>query len=704
MPADNAPLNNPASASAPPRAPATRLRCEGCGVEVRAVGWKPGMPAACKKCGKAMHPASNAPTISVADATANTLRPEAPDPLVGRSLGGCRISRKIGSGGMGAVYEGLHIGLDKKVAIKILPPEFTTHATALERFQREARAAAKLEHANIVQVLNVGNEGGYNFIVMQFVEGESLGKLVSRRRSVPWLEALKFVRDAARGLVSAHAAGVVHRDIKPDNILIAKDGVAKVADFGLARTLDSNVSLSTTGQIMGTPDYMSPEQAQAQKIDGRSDVYSLGATFYFLLSGKKPFHADTPLAIIMKHVSEAPRPLREINAEIPAAVANVISKMMAKKPEDRFPDCAAVVAALDELERGGTPVSSGSLPSVPSPGGLSQVILQPESSARGLLFVGAGIAGVLLFAVIVVAMVKSRREVPAAPARPPEATPAVGAGPAPDPPTTDKKVLDLYRTLTESIAAREWRQATDALKSLRMLSETPAYKSIEADVLQHADQIRIHVERVASGVLTDLPGGAERYTFEFDGREGEADFLETRLWSRGMRPMENGFLVGNGFVAPKGGVAMLDGTLRARMRFIERAKRVKDKPGGNKPRIEEALRSEAWFGFRVQESGVGWVAGVEDEDGDRVRAVIQHLTQSKPLPKTEEIKAAEIPLAGDVLFDIAVTFKGKHISMSVNDKEVVAVDDAWVSEPGNLVFHARGPGVKIDRLVFERSK
>ena len=661
------------------------------------------MPAHCKKCGKAMHPASNAPTISVTEATANTLRPETPDPLIGRSLGGCKISRKIGSGGMGAVYEGLHIGLDKKVAIKILPPEFTTHATALERFQREARAAAKLEHANIVQVLNVGNESGYNFIVMQYVEGESLGKLVSRRKSVPWQEALKFVRDAARGLASAHAAGVVHRDIKPDNILIAKDGVAKVADFGLARTLDSSVSLSTTGQIMGTPDYMSPEQAQALKIDGRSDVYSLGATFYFLLSGKKPFHADTPLAIIMKHVSEAPRPLREINADIPLAVENVISKMMAKRPEDRFPDCIAVVAALDELERGGTPVSSGSLPSVPSPGGASQVILQPESSARGLLFAGAGIAGVLLFAAIVVAMVKSRHEVSAPK---PEGNPEkiAGSGEPAAQAGSEKQVLEFYRTLTESVSAHRWADASNALKSLQALASTASYKAIEADVAQQAVLIRTHDARVASGVLSDLPGGGERLTFEFDSREAETDCLELRLWSRGMNRAENGFLVGNGYVAPRNGVAAQDGVLRARLRFIERAKRIKDKPVGPKGRLEDALRPEALFGFRLQESGIGWVAGVEDQDGDRVRAVIQHLTQSKPTPKTEEVKAAEVVLSGDAFFELAVTVKGNHVALSVNDKEVAAVDDSWVPQPGTVVFHARGTGVKVDRLVFERSK
>ncbi|MCE9582840.1 MAG: serine/threonine protein kinase, partial [Planctomycetes bacterium] len=200
-------MPNPSAAAS---VPTTRLKCAACGVEVRAVGWRDGMAAKCKKCGGAMRPVSTSPG---SDATLRTIPL---DPLIGKSLGGCRISRKIGSGGMGAVYEGKHLGLDKTVAIKILPPEFSSHATAIERFQREARAAAKLEHANIVQVLNVGQENGLNFIVMQYVEGESLGKLVSRRKALPWREALKYVRDAARGLASAHAAGVVHRDIKPD--------------------------------------------------------------------------------------------------------------------------------------------------------------------------------------------------------------------------------------------------------------------------------------------------------------------------------------------------------------------------------------------------------------------------------------------------------------------------------------------------------
>jgi hypothetical protein len=334
--------------------------------------------------------------------------------------------------------------------------------------------------------------------------------------------------------------------------------------------------------------------------------------------------------------------------------------------------------------------------------GASQIVLQPESSARGLLFVGAGIAGVLLFAAIVVAMVRSRGEDPAPPLK--QTDRPVVAGTDSGTANAEKQVLDLYRTLTESVAAHKWGLASEALKSLRALSSTPAYRTIEADVAQQADAIRAHDERVASGIMVDLPGGGERYTFEFESREAETEHLELRLWSKGIRPAEHGYLVGNGYVAPKGNVDALDGTLRARLRFIERAKRIKDKPVGPKARLEDALRSEAWLGFRLQSSGVGWIAGVEDMDGDKVRAVIQHLTQSKPLPKTEEIRSSEVGLAGDELFDIAVTFKGNHVSLSVNDKEVAAVDDSWVSERGGIVFHARGAGVKVDRLVFERLK
>ncbi len=694
MPSENPPVNNPAPA---PARPAARLRCDGCGVEVRAVGWRPGMPANCKKCGQPMRPASQSPTISDTAKT-QTLPPEKKDPLLGKTLGGCRISRKIGSGGMGAVYEALHLGLDKKVAIKILPPEFTSHATALERFQREARAAAKLEHANIVQVLNVGNEGGYNFIVMQFVEGESLGRLVSQRKALPWREALKFIREAARGLASAHAAGVIHRDIKPDNILVSKDGVAKVADFGLARTLDSAVSLSTTGQIMGTPDYMSPEQAQAQKIDGRGDIYSLGATFYFLLCGKKPFHADTPLAIIMKHVSEPPRPLREFNPDVPVPVENVIAKMMAKKPEDRFADCTALITALDELERGGTPVSSGSLPAVPSPGGASQVILPPASPTRGLVFIGAGIIAGLVLAAVVVASVKSRRgdggpKVPVA-GQPP-------AGPVE--PAAEKQILDHYRLLTESVAGRRWPQAREALAALKSYAGTDAYKSIEADILKQADRVSAHDDRVAAGILEDLPGGGERTTFEFDGPE---DMLDMRNWSKAFRMAEKGVLVGTGAVQPVEPVSIIDGTFRARVKFIERNQRIK---GGERPKpakglLEEWARPVVGFAFRLQEDGSGWGAGVEDAEGDKAKAIIACLPPTKPLSKPEIVKGVEFPSPGEEYFDLWITIAGEHITIGVGDKELLSNTDARGVKPGNILFFARGTGVRIDRVVVESRK
>ncbi len=696
MPSENRPVNNPSPA--PPR-PAARLHCDRCGVDVRAVGWRPGMPANCKKCGEPMRPASQAPTISDTAKT-QTLAPERKDPLIGKTLGGCRISRKIGSGGMGAVYEALHLGLDKKVAIKILPPEFTSHATALERFQREARAAAKLEHANIVQVLNVGNEGGYNFIVMQFVEGESLGRLVSQRKALPWQEALKFVREAARGLASAHAAGVIHRDIKPDNILVSKDGAAKVADFGLARTLDSGVSLSTTGQIMGTPDYMSPEQAQAQKIDGRGDIYSLGATFYFLLCGKKPFQADTPLAIIMKHVSEPPRPLRDANPDVPVAVENVIAKMMAKKPEDRFPDCDALIAALDELERGGTPVSSSALPAAADP---VQVAAQGRAVAGGLLFIGAGVAAVLLLAAIVVAMVKSRREPGPGPKPGGPGTTQAGTAELAPPVNREKEVLDRYRTLTESVAGRNWPAARAALAALKAMSDTDAYKAIEGDVAKLADRVREHDERVATGRIEDLPGGGERTTFEFDGPE---DMLDMRNWSKGFRMAEKGVLVGSGAVQPADPVSILDGTFRARVKFIERNQRIKggERPKPGKGLLEEWTRPVVGFAFRLQEDGSGWGAGIEDAEGDKAKAMIACLTPTKPSVKPENMKSVEIPSPGEEYFDLWITFSGEHVSVGIGDKELVSTTDARGVKPGNILFFARGTGVRIDRVVVETRK
>ena len=254
------------------------------------------------------------------------------DKLVGQKLGNYQLERRIGAGAMGYVYVARHVGLNKQAAIKIMSPELIGTGTNVERFLREAQMAASLEHPNVVQVFDVGESNGLYYLAMQYVEGQSLDKVLHARGKLPVAEAGGMIKKVA--LAAAHKLGIVHRDVKPANVLLSKDGQVKVADFGLARSNDSSLSLS--GQIIGTPYYMAPEQAEGKAVDARADLYALGASYYHLVTGRRVFEGDTPISIILKHVNEAPTPPDRVEPSIPPAISRLILKLLAKKPDDRF--------------------------------------------------------------------------------------------------------------------------------------------------------------------------------------------------------------------------------------------------------------------------------------------------------------------------------------------------------------------------------
>ncbi|MBV8880971.1 MAG: serine/threonine protein kinase, partial [Planctomycetaceae bacterium] len=244
---------------------------------------------------------------------------EPDDPLIGKELGHCTIQKKLGQGGMGAVYLAHHPGLNKSVAIKVLPGDLAGTPEFRERFIREARLAARLEHPNVVQVHDVGHEQGVHYIAMQYIEGKSVDQILKERKKLSVGEALSTTKRVAAALAAAAKLGIVHRDIKPHNILISKEGVVKVADFGLAKDEDANRSISEPGVVMGTPYYMSPEQAKGENVDHRSDLYSLGATLYHMLTGKRLFDGGgSPVSIVMKQAGgEEPTPARQLEPSIP---------------------------------------------------------------------------------------------------------------------------------------------------------------------------------------------------------------------------------------------------------------------------------------------------------------------------------------------------------------------------------------------------
>ncbi len=290
-------------------------------------------------------------------------------------LGNYTILDKIGEGGMGQVFKAEHRRMRRIVAVKMLPKAVTKDAAAVARFQREVEAAAKLRHSNIVAADDADEANGVHFLVMEYIEGSDLSALVKKNGPLPVAKAVNYVLQAARGLEFAHGEGVIHRDIKPGNLLLDKKGTVKILDMGLARlSCDGNAvtqaELTGTGAILGTVDYMAPEQALDTKhADARADMYSLGCTLYYLITGKSAYDGDTLMARLLAHRE---MPIPSLGADVPEQIQAVFEKMVAKTIEDRYQTMSEVVAALEPCSSGqqtslsmqqpvGTGSSSGAL-------------------------------------------------------------------------------------------------------------------------------------------------------------------------------------------------------------------------------------------------------------------------------------------------------------------------------------------------------
>jgi uncharacterized RDD family membrane protein YckC len=258
------------------------------------------------------------------------------------------VEEPLGEGAMGVVYRGHDSALDRPVAIKVLRGELTSPAL-LERFFREARAAARVNHPNLAHVYFVGQEAERAFFVMELLPGENLEQHVARRGPLPLGEAVDVLVQAARGLGAAHGAGVVHRDVKPSNVIRQPDGLVKVTDFGLARSLDAEVRSTQAGQVLGTPTYMSPEQCRGEEADARTDVYSLGLTGYFLLAGSDPFPGPGLGAVLNAQMNRPLPALREARTDLPAQVDATLARLAAKDAGDRPPDMRAAASLLETL-------------------------------------------------------------------------------------------------------------------------------------------------------------------------------------------------------------------------------------------------------------------------------------------------------------------------------------------------------------------
>jgi serine/threonine protein kinase len=266
------------------------------------------------------------------------------------------LEGEIGRGGMSVVYRARDRRLGRSVAIKVLPPELAHDPAIRTRFTREAQTSAQLAHAHIVPIYDVGEREGLAYFVMAIVTGGNLATHLTREPRQPVDEVRRIIAEVADALAYAHLRGVIHRDIKPDNILLDEaSGRAIVTDFGIARAIEASTRLTVTGIAVGTPAYMSPEQAVGDReIDGRSDIYSLGVLGYQMLTGRLPFSAGNSMALLLKHVSEPPRPISELRPETPKILRETIERALMKSPEDRWPNASAMREALLS-ERGGVP-------------------------------------------------------------------------------------------------------------------------------------------------------------------------------------------------------------------------------------------------------------------------------------------------------------------------------------------------------------
>ncbi len=283
---------------------------------------------------------------------ADLLEPPAHPELLGR-LGRYEIERLIGSGGMGLVFRAFDPQLHRVVAVKLLAPQLAASATARERFAREARAVAALAHPHVVAIHDVVAEGSLPYLVMTYIDGVSLEELVQRRGPLSIDHTIQLGRQLCAALATAHEAGLIHRDIKPGNILCEADGQrAVLTDFGLVRTLD-DATLTHSGILAGTPHFMAPEQARGNVVGPQADLWGVGAVLYFALTGRPPFDAEHPMAVLHQVCSVRPEPVERLRAEVPPALAKTIRQLLEKRPADRYRNCGSLKDDLDQLAHGG---------------------------------------------------------------------------------------------------------------------------------------------------------------------------------------------------------------------------------------------------------------------------------------------------------------------------------------------------------------
>lgn len=333
---------------------------------------------------------------------ATTLSSSEQGPIIN---GRYRLLDKLGEGGMAEVWRARDTALGRIVALKVLRPQYSSDPDFLARFRREAQAAANLSHPNIVNVFDIGQAGDRHYIVMEFVDGQDLKALIRRAAPLPVDRALDLMTQVAEAVAHAHRAGIIHRDLKPQNILVTKDGRVKVTDFGIARAM-SAAPATETGVVLGTAHYLAPEQAAGQTTTPASDVYALGVVLYEMLAGRTPFDADSSVGVAMQHLQETPTSIQQLNPRVPASVAGVVRRAMAKEPAQRYEDAGVLAGTLRTLREWGEQ-ATGAQPAVAprSPARPPATRQAAPPAAQSTAETGFDTMGVLLGIVALIAVV-----------------------------------------------------------------------------------------------------------------------------------------------------------------------------------------------------------------------------------------------------------------------------------------------------------
>jgi len=311
--------------------------------------------------------------------------------LSGKTLGGYRLVRKIAQGGMGVIYEAIQIKLSRKVALKVLSEQLANRPEFFQRFEREAKAAASLNHPNIVQVHDFGEADGRHYIIMEFIEGDNLSNYVAKHGKIPVENALAIIEQAALALKAASEKSIVHRDIKPSNLMVTRDGRVKVADMGLAKILTEDSELTVSSVSIGSPHFIAPEQANSSKnADHRVDIYSLGVTLLYLVTGKYAYDGDSPISIVLAHATKPLPSGAELGTELPQEIEALIRHMAAKNPNQRYQNYDELLADLQLVKQGYLPTAAP-VQTEPGPKQTNKILISAIAVIVAVVLVAAGV-------------------------------------------------------------------------------------------------------------------------------------------------------------------------------------------------------------------------------------------------------------------------------------------------------------------------